>query len=210
MKDKIKVTEMTCMSASERFSYLACHPAWLNSASPFRLIELSTCSAWGTWYAKEHIPDNMNGYNCTAIKYAQLLRIGRHETFQKPSVAHQHTALLFQITIWKQTLLIKAVFHPASYTSTVDRSLSGILAKLKFVDCACKLCDLKIAHMCYAIDNTYCRVYIIYGYALSRLERNFRILRMCNVISWLCKFSDCVEHIYYYCMQLQKVKVVTV
>ena len=101
----------------------------------------------------------MNGYNCTAIKYAQLLRIGQHETFQKPSVAHQHTALLFQITIWRQTLLIKAVFHPASYTSTVDRSLSGILAKLKFVDCACKLCDLKIAHVCYA---TYRRVYTLY------------------------------------------------
>ena len=201
MKDKITVTEMTCVSASERFSYLACRPAWLNRASPFRPIELSTCSAWGTWYAKEHIPSNMNGYNCTAIKYAQLLRIGQHETFQKPSVAHQHTALLFQITIWRQTLLIKAVFHPASYTSTVDHSLSGILAKLKFVDCACKLCDLKIAHVCYAI---YRRVYIYYLWLC-----NLRILRMCNVILWLCKFSDCVEHIYYYCIQLQKVKVVT-
>jgi len=43
--------------------------------------------------------------------------------------SQQHTALLFQIAIcrlWRQTPLIKAVFHPASYTCTVDRSLSGI------------------------------------------------------------------------------------
>ena len=81
------------------------------------------------------IPSSMNEYNCTAIKYAQLLRITRHETSQKPSVAYQYTALLFQITIcclWRQkTPLIKAVFHPASYTCTVDCSLSGVLAKLK-------------------------------------------------------------------------------
>ena len=81
------------------------------------------------------MPSSMNEYNCTAIKYAQLLRITRHETSQKPSVAYQYTALLFQITIcclWRQkTPLIKAVFHPASYTCTVDCSLSSVLAKLK-------------------------------------------------------------------------------
>ena len=33
------------------------------------------------------------------------------------------------------------------------RSLSGGLAKWKFVDCACKICDLKIVHLCYAISK---------------------------------------------------------
>ena len=51
------------------------------------------------------------------------------------SVSYQYTAFLFQIAIcclWRQkTPLIKAVFHPASYTCTVDCSLSGVLAKLK-------------------------------------------------------------------------------
>ena len=51
----------------------------------------------------------------------------------KPSVAHQHTALLTfpdrnLPPIWRQMPLIKDVFHPASYT--VDHSLSGIQAKL--------------------------------------------------------------------------------
>ena len=48
---------------------------------------------------RKSIPSSMNEYNCTAIKYAQLLRIARHETSQKPSFAYQYTALLFQITI---------------------------------------------------------------------------------------------------------------
>ena len=62
------------------------------------------------------MPSSMNEYNCTAIKYAQLLRIARHET----------------CCLWRQkTPLIKAVFHPASYTCTVDCSLSSVLAKLK-------------------------------------------------------------------------------
>ena len=33
------------------------------------------------------------------------------------------------------------------------RSVSGGLAKWKFVDCACKLRDLEIAHVCYAISG---------------------------------------------------------
>ena len=48
---------------------------------------------------RKSIPSSMNKYNCTAIKYAQLLRIAQHETSQKPSVAYQYTALLFQIAI---------------------------------------------------------------------------------------------------------------
>ena len=84
---------------------------------------------------RKSIPSSMNKYNCTAIKYAQLLRIARHETSQKPFITYQYTALLFQIALcrlWRQkTPLIKAVFHPASYTCTVDCSLSGILAKLE-------------------------------------------------------------------------------
>ena len=61
------------------------------------------------------------------------------------------------------------------------RSLSGGLAKWKFVDCTCKLCNLEIAHVCYAI---------------SRLEHNLRILRMRNAISRLRRFSACTEHMY--------------
>ena len=41
---------------------------------------------------RKSIPSSMNKYNCTAIKYAQLLRIARHETSQKPSFAYQCTA----------------------------------------------------------------------------------------------------------------------
>ena len=66
------------------------------------------------------------------------------------------------------------------------RSLSGGLAKWKFVDCTCKLCDLEIAHVCYEI-----------GCTITRLERNLRIPRMRNAISRLRKFSDCTEHIKY-------------
>ena len=142
---------------------------------------------------RKSIPSSMNKYNCTAIKYAQLLRIARHETSQKPSVAYQYTALLFQITIcclWRQkTPLIKPVFHPASYTCTVDCSLSGILAKLEIRrlrikitwsrDFACVLRNLKI------------------GCAISRFECNLRILRMCKAIPRLCKFSDCAEHFHF-------------
>ena len=77
----------------------------------------------------------------------------------------------------------KAVFHPASYTCTVDCSLSGVLAKLKVRrllmqitrsrDCVCVLRNLEIGYAC-----------------------NLRILRMCNAILRLCKFSNCVEHFY--------------
>ena len=66
-------------------------------------------------------------------------------------ISTQHYSL-FQIAIcllWRQTPLIKDVFHPASYT--VDHSLSGVQAK--FVDCAHVLCNLQIAHMCYAISR---------------------------------------------------------
>ena len=33
---------------------------------------------------RKSIPSSMNKYNCTAIKYTQLLRIARHETSQEP------------------------------------------------------------------------------------------------------------------------------
>ena len=64
-------------------------------------------------------------------------------------------------------------------------SLAGRLAKWKFVDCACKLRNLKIAHVWYALSRL----------RNSRLECNLRILRMRNAISRLRKFSDCTEHI---------------
>ena len=67
----------------------------------------------------------------------------------------------FQIVIWhqwRQTPLIKVLFHPASYTCTADHSLSGVLAKLKvytlhiqitqFSDCICVQTNLTVEVVC--------------------------------------------------------------
>ena len=78
------------------------------------------------------------------------------------------------------------VFHPASYT--VMRLLSGVTAsKFVDIDCTCKSCDSETVKVL--------RNFRI-GCAISRLERNLRILRMCNAISRLRKFSDCAKHIH--------------
>ena len=100
----------------------------------------------------------------------------------------QHYSL-FQIAIchlWRQMTLIKEVFHSASYTViTVDHSLSGITAwKFIAIDCACKSCDPDRTCMCYTIARL----------AAQSWHWN-AILRMCNTILRLCKFSDFVEHI---------------
>ena len=55
------------------------------------------------------------------------------------------------LVAWKNNNFQLSVFHPASYTCTVDRSLSGILAK--FADCACKSHNLEIACVCYIISR---------------------------------------------------------
>ena len=154
------MTEGSTASSRPRFAF-----------SPFCPIELSTRSAWSTWYASIYLVA-WKKYNFTVVRYSvdpqQLLCMARHETFWKPSVAYQHTALLTLPDRNKppiEACLIKAVFHPASYTCTADCSLSGVQAKLKFVDCACK-------------------------------SRNLWILRMRNTISRLRKFSDCAEQIH--------------
>ena len=104
-------------------------------------------------------------YNCTPVRYhvnaQELLHITQHKTSRKISVAYQYTALLFQIAacrLWRQTPLIKAVFHPASYTCTADHSLSGVLAKLnvytlhiqitRFSDCICVRTNLTVEAVC--------------------------------------------------------------
>ena len=79
---------------------------------------------------------------------------------------------LFQITIcllWRQTPLIKDVFHPASYT--INHSLSRC-RRLWSGDCAHR---------------------VMHSWDCTHVLRNLGILRMCNVISRLRKFSDCAE-----------------
>ena len=59
-------------------------------------------------------------------------------------------------------------------------------------DCTHVLCNLEIAHTCYAISRLRTRV------TQSRdCLRNLGILRMRNAISRLRKFPDCAEHIHY-------------
>ena len=121
-------------------------------------------------YAKKRIPKLIQLYSykiCTTTPYRSARNVSK-----TLCCSSTHT-LLFQIAIWRQAPVIKAVFHPASYKLHSRRSVSGGLAKWKFVDCPCKLRNLEIAHVL----------------------RNLRILRMRNAISRLRKFSDCAEHI---------------
>ena len=80
--------------------------------------------------------------------------------------------------LWRQTPLIKDVFHPASYT--VDHSLSGVQAHAILRLRTRVLCNLQIAHTRYAISRLRTSV------TQSRdCLRNLGILRMCNAISRL-------------------------
>ena len=127
--------ETTFASASEWFSYLACRPAMngiVGGQHGSTALRHFVRSNFSRFRREAHEKQKSvyqvawtNKYKCTAIKCAQLLRIAWHKTSQKPSVAHQHTALLFQIAIWRQAPVIKAVFHPASYTSTADAHLQA-------------------------------------------------------------------------------------
>ena len=95
MKDKITVTETTCASVVERFSYLACRPVNGIGGGQHSVVSIvllhfvrsnfprARREAHGT---QAYIPSSMNKYNCTAIKYAHLLRIARHETPQSLSL----------------------------------------------------------------------------------------------------------------------------
>ena len=60
--DKITVTETTCESALKQFSYLARRPVDGIGRGPHSVVstalrhfKLSTCSAWGTWYASVYL-----------------------------------------------------------------------------------------------------------------------------------------------------------
>ena len=127
-----------------------------------------TCLAWGLCMIRKHIPSSVNRYNCTAVRYhrdaRRLLCMTRPKTSWKLSVAHQCTALLtlFQIAIcclWRQTTLIKDVFHSVIYT--MNRSLSGKQAKFEVCilhmqiaqsrNCTLVLCNLGILRMHNAI-----------------------------------------------------------
>ena len=137
---------------------------------------------------------SMNRYNCTAVRYhvdAQELRnsllLGTISKTGFRCSSTQHYSF-FQIAIcclWRQMMLIKDVFHPASYTvMTVDHSQSGVTA-WKFVDkdCARKSRDLQIVHVCYAILRLAVQSWD--WNAISGSE-NVQHLR-------LHEFSDCAE-----------------
>ena len=107
--DKIMVTEMTCASASVRFNYLARrhvngidggqHGVVSTALRHFAISSNRTFHTLGVKHMiRKHIPSSMKKSNFTAVRYPvdaqQLLRMARHETSRKPSVAYQHTALL--------------------------------------------------------------------------------------------------------------------
>ena len=102
----------------------------------FRLfVQSNFPCAWHETHDTQAIPCSMTKYNYTAVRYQvdgqALLRITRHKSLKNLLllINAQHYSL-FQITIchlWRQTMLIKDIFHPASYTvMTVDHSTSGI------------------------------------------------------------------------------------
>ena len=103
--DKITVTETTCAPASEQFNYLARrhnrgqHGVVSTALCLFAILSDRTFHTLGVKHMIcKHIPSSMKKYNFTAVRYPvdaqQLLRMARHETSRKPSVAYQHTALL--------------------------------------------------------------------------------------------------------------------
>ena len=113
------------------------------------------------------------------------------------SVAHQHTALLalpdrnmppMEVDAAYQGCLPSCELHSRSFT--VGRTGAGTY-DLEIVHswfmqsqgCTHVLCNLEIAHTCYAISRL-------------PVQSNLRIPRMRNAISRLRKFPDCAEHIY--------------
>ena len=92
--------------------------------------------------ASVYIPSSMNKYNCTAT-LCRCTTTTPYRSARNVSKTLCCSSILFQIPICRlyAGTAYEAVFHPASYTYTVDRSLSGVLAKLKFVDCAWKSRD---------------------------------------------------------------------
>ena len=126
-------------------------------------------------YAKEHIPSSMNKYNCTAIKYAQLSVSLGMKRLKNLCCSSTHT-LLFQIAIWRQASVIKAVFilRATNPQQTLNFRRTGLVEihRLRMQitrsrDCAHVLHNLKV------------------GCVISRLEHNLRVLRMHNAISRL-------------------------
>ena len=98
-----------CSAQSERFNYLARrHVNGIDGgqhgvvSTALRHFAISSDRTFHTLSVKhmirKHIPSSMNKYNFTAVRYPvdaqQLLRMARHETSPKPSIAYQHTALL--------------------------------------------------------------------------------------------------------------------
>ena len=149
--------------------------------SPFQLIKPSTFLAWGLCMMRKHIPSSMDRYNCTAVRYhrgaQRLLCMAWPKTSWKPSVAHQCTALLtlFQIAIcclWRQTTLIKDVFHSVIYT--INRSLSGKQAKF----------EVCILHMQIAQSRNCTLVIIMQSWDSENAQCNLEI----------AQFPDCAEH----------------
>ena len=126
----------------------------------------------------------------TVVNYDQQGKLRTRPTPLPLLINTQHYSL-FKIAVcllWRQTPLIKDVFHPASYT--VDHSLSGVHAQTILRLRTRGLRNLEIVHMRYAISR-------LHTHMQSRhCLRNLGIPRMHNAISRLHKFPDCAGHIY--------------
>ena len=177
------------LCVTTRAIYFACWPVNVISRGQHDVVAFRHFSwsnlprAWReayAWYASIYLRSSVNRYNCTAVRYhrdAQRLPcMARPKTSWKPSVAHQCTALLtlFQITIcclWRQTTLIKDVFHSVIYT--INRSLSGKQAKF----------EVCILHLQIAQSRNCTRVIIMQSWDSENAHCNLEIAR--NIITKL-------------------------
>ena len=79
--------------------------------------------------------------------------LGMKRLENTPLLINTQHYTLFQIAISRLLRPYQDCLPSVSYTCAVDRSLSGIQAKLKVCRCACKSCNLEIARVCYTISR---------------------------------------------------------
>ena len=96
-----------------------------------------------------YLHSSINKHNYTAIKYAQLLCITRHETSQNPplliNTQHYSSRCNMEADAAYQGCLPSCELHIHSRSLTFRRTGK--------VECACKLRKLEIAHVSYAISR---------------------------------------------------------
>ena len=123
---------------------------------------------------RKSIPSSMNGMK--RLKNPPLFISTQHYSSRSQYAAYGGRCHLSRLSSILRVTHAQEIAHCRAYWQS-----------WKFVDCACKSHDLEMAHVCYAISR------LAVHAAISRFERNFRILRMHNTILRLHKFSDCVE-----------------